>query len=239
MLAAPPAPTKREVAPRQAGSGPARQSTRCAPASAKAPLAQPRLLVKSAALLASTIAARALAPLSRRAAPRPHFATCGHKGLGVGQHLAIGSTCENWASEIRFRQFERVDATPLGRRLERCGVSSGSHGRPEPSARAALSRRALSSRALKAPPAGSLPRDETLYTTGTATSLAEQLQPTGPGRRLHGYPGLALRTVVPLRPGAWPVHPVVGYQRDPGRARRRTSCRSAGTWTGRRARAEQ
>ncbi len=192
----------------QAGSGAAPGWERASQAidavrarSAKAPLAQPPLLVKSAAPLASTIAARALAPLSRRAAPRPHFCNLWAQRAWRGQRLAIGSTCENWASEIRFRQFEPVDATPLGRRLERRGVGSGSHGRPEPSARAPSRLRH------REPSQG---RDALHHRHRHV--LAEQLQPTGLGRRLHGYPGLALRTVVPLRPRARPVHPVVGYK---------------------------
>ena len=97
--------------------------------------------------------------------------------------MAIGSTCENWASEIRFRQLERADATPLGRRLERCRVSRGSHGRPEPSARS-------HARALKVPPPVSLPRDETLYTSGTATSPPSNFNPLDLSGAYTGTQGL-------------------------------------------------
>ena len=89
----------------------------------------------------------------------------------AGERLAIGSTCEFWASAIRFRAVQRTGAAALGGRLERCGAGRGAHRRPEPRARVYQPARSQGSAA------GSLPRDETLYTSGTATSPPSNFNP--------------------------------------------------------------
>ena len=125
-------------------------------------------------------------------------------------------------------RFERAEATPLGRRLERRGVGSGSHGRPEPSARAPSARAPL-----KAPRSWACPGTRRSTPLAPPRRSPSNFNPLDLSGAYTGTQGLLYEPLFLYDPVHGRFIPWLATSGSLGEARRRTSCEVRGNvdWT--------